>query len=318
MFLLNVNIKLYTMGLLMVFSWSSMCAQQVRKPGIADTTFVSAYGLNYPQEISQANKIYIENYINRYEKRYAQLKKKNNALLNFFSHALATHGIPKELGALAVIESELENKSISKAGAVGPWQFMQTEATAFGLQNKDKIDERTDFYKSTYAACKLLKELHQDFGDWLLVVAAYNCGPGRVKRAMAQNDSRSFWKIENRLPKETRDHVKKFISVSYIINNRLPDNWIAEKKAPLKTKESSSASYLTCSVSTGYSLAIIAKKLQLTYKQLTDLNPDFEIKRSMQSSYLLKIPKDKMPDFYLYKDEILKESIEEMINKTDN
>lgn len=315
----NIKIKWCITVLLVILSLTKVCAgNQLKSKNTIDTAFVSSYGLSYPEDISTANKIYIENYINRYEKRFVMLKKKNGALLKFFSHALETYSIPKELGVLAIIESELENKSISKAGAVGPWQFMQHEANSFGLKNKDRVDERMDFYKSTYAACKLLKELHNTFGDWLLVVAAYNCGPNRVKKAMIQMNSSSYWKIESLLPKETQNHVKKFISISYIVNNKMPNDWFLGGKTALKANETLLCNYLTCSISTGYSLIVIARKLELTYKEIIDLNPDFEIKRSTQSSYLLKVPKDKMPDFYLYKDEILKESIEEIFNKTKN
>ncbi|MEO8403585.1 MAG: lytic transglycosylase domain-containing protein [Chitinophagaceae bacterium] len=128
-----------------------------------------------------------------------------------FSH----YHLPLELKYLAVIESELSTKAVSKVGAAGTWQLMPVTARLLSLKVTAKYDERKHLYKSTVAAAKYLKDLYNEFGDWLLVIAAYNAGPGGVYKAIKKSGSRNFWKLQYFLPAETRDHVKKFIGTHY-------------------------------------------------------------------------------------------------------
>ena len=123
--------------------------------------------------------------------------------------------LPVELKYLAVIESELSPKAVSKVGAVGTWQLMPVTARALSLKVSSKYDERRHVYKSTVAAAKYLRDLYNEFGDWLLVIAAYNSGPGGVYKAIRKSGSRNFWVLQQYLPAETRDHVKKFIGTHY-------------------------------------------------------------------------------------------------------
>ena len=134
---------------------------------------------------------------------------------NFIDNILAQYGLPKELKYLAVIESHLKPTIRSKAGAVGTWQFMPVTARYFKLTVNAKYDERKNVKKSTEAAAKYLNYLHDIYGDWLLVIAAYNAGPGNVNKAIKIAGSRNFWKLQNHLPAETRGHVKKFIATHY-------------------------------------------------------------------------------------------------------
>src|SRR5690606_26251905 len=115
-----------------------------------------------------------------------------------------------ELKYLAVIESALNNKAVSRVGAVGPWQFMAPTARMMGLNVSSKRDERTDWTKSTIAAAKYLSILYDQLNDWLLVVAAYNSGPAPVLRAINRTGSNSFWDIKPFLPRETQGHVLAF------------------------------------------------------------------------------------------------------------
>lgn len=132
-----------------------------------------------------------------------------------YDEILEANGLPKELKYISVIESALNKNLISSAGAVGPWQLMADEGRRYGLSMNSIYDERTHVKKSTMVAAKLLKELYKEFGDWLLVVAAYNGGLNRVKRAIKKNNSSNFWDIQYSLPLETRNHVKKFIATHY-------------------------------------------------------------------------------------------------------
>jgi len=104
---------------------------------------------------------------------------------------------------------------VSRVGAVGPWQLMASTARDLSLKVKDKYDERKNYYKSTVAAAKYLRDLYRQFGDWPLVIAAYNSGPGKVLTAIKKSGSRNFWVLQNYLPAETRGHVKRFIATHY-------------------------------------------------------------------------------------------------------
>ena len=123
--------------------------------------------------------------------------------------------LPTELKYLAVVESELKATAVSHVGAVGPWQLMASTARDLSLKVKGKYDERRNYYKSTVAAAKYLRDLYNQFGDWLLVLASYNSGPGKVLEAIKRSGSRNFWVLQKYLPAETRGHVKRFIATHY-------------------------------------------------------------------------------------------------------
>ena len=130
------------------------------------------------------------------------------------------YGLPAELKYLAVVESYLKTNAVSRVGAKGMWQLMPTTARELGLKVNSKYDERTHFYKSTVAAAKYLKDLHKEFGDWLLVIAAYNGGPGTVYNAIKKSGSRNFWTLQNYLPMESRAHVKRYIGTHYYFEGK--------------------------------------------------------------------------------------------------
>jgi membrane-bound lytic murein transglycosylase D len=123
--------------------------------------------------------------------------------------------MPVELKYLAFIESGLQRNAGSWAGAVGPWALMPVAAKEYGLKISGQKDERLDYTKSTKAAAALLSDLYDKYEDWLLVIAAYNCGPGGIDKAIKKSGSRDYWTLQNFLPEETRKHVKKFIAVHY-------------------------------------------------------------------------------------------------------
>ena len=134
---------------------------------------------------------------------------------NIIDSVFREQGLPLELKYLAVIESDLKSSARSHVGAVGPWQLMPGTARILGLKVTKRVDERKNYYKSTRAAARYLKDLYQEFGDWFLVLAAYNGGPGPVYTAIHKSGSRNFWALQAYLPRESRDHVKKFIATRY-------------------------------------------------------------------------------------------------------
>ena len=160
---------------------------------------------------------FVEDYIAKHKKGLEKLKGWGRPYFDMIDAVLTYHGLPKELKYLAVIESYLKTYAVSWVGAVGPWQFMPATARKFGLKINEYVDERTDYYKSTHAAAKYLSELYNIYSDWLLVIAAYNGGPGNVNAAIRKSKSKNFWDLQHFLPAESRDHVKKFIATHYIM-----------------------------------------------------------------------------------------------------
>lgn len=158
---------------------------------------------------------FVKKYLKENSKGLVKIKGHSNSYFKTIDEVFGKYEIPVELKYLAVIESKLNSKALSHVGARGAWQLMPSTAKTLGLVVKGKCDERTHKYKSTVAAAKYLKNLYNDLGDWLLVIAAYNSGPGYVYKAIKKAGSRDFWRLQYFLPKETRNHVKRFISVHY-------------------------------------------------------------------------------------------------------
>jgi len=172
--------------------------------------------LNAPAiRLSKQAALYVDNYIIKNIEDLERIKQKSRYFFQVTDAVFNKYNLPQELKYLAVIESELNTKALSPVGARGAWQLMPGTARLLSLKVSGKYDERTHFYKSTVAAAKYLRDLHEIFGDWLLVIASYNSGPGRVFQAIKKSGSRNFWKLQNYLPAETRGHVKRFIATHY-------------------------------------------------------------------------------------------------------
>lgn len=158
---------------------------------------------------------FVVDYLDEHGEMLAGIKQHNSARFKTIQSILVKRGIPAELLYLAVVESKLKNNASSGAGAAGVWQLMPATARTLGLKVSGKTDERRYTHQSTVAAAKYLNELYKQFDDWLLVVAAYNCGAGNVQKAIKKSGSREFWKMQRYLPGETRAHVKRFIATHF-------------------------------------------------------------------------------------------------------
>lgn len=161
----------------------------------------------------------MENFVDDYaeinDELFEKIKLNKSNYFKTIDKIFVQHNIPVELKYLAVVESHLKTNAVSRVGAVGVWQFMPATARGLGLKITSRYDERQHLWKSSVAAAKYLEDLYAYFGDWLLVIAAYNSGPLHVINAMKKSGSKSFWKIQYHLPKETRNHVKRFIATHY-------------------------------------------------------------------------------------------------------
>jgi len=154
-------------------------------------------------------------YLKENEEALEHVRERSKYCFRMMDSVFTRYELPVELKYLAVIESELKRDAVSHVGAVGPWQFMPSTARLLGLKITSKYDERKYYTKSTVAAAKYLRDLYCEFGDWLLVIAAYNGGPVPVYKAIKKSGSKNFWKLQAFLPAETRGHVKRFISTHY-------------------------------------------------------------------------------------------------------
>lgn len=261
---------------------------------------------------------FVQDYVRRHEKNLKRLQLWAGPYFDMMDDVLMQNGIPKQLKYLAVIESELKASAVSWAGAVGPWQFMPETARGMGLQVNDYSDERRDYLKSTRAASKYLNRLYDIYKDWLLVVAAYNCGPGRVNSAISRAGSSNFWTLQNHLPLETRNHVKKFIATHYIMEGRGGVTTVTKEQAiAMMPVERDSVTHQNVKVQTiegRYSSKAVAKYLEMTLHDFNKLNPGMDHALASNSKYELRLPVDKAELFLTKKNEILNSSILMIIN----
>ncbi|MGB5991817.1 MAG: LysM peptidoglycan-binding domain-containing protein [Desulfobacterales bacterium] len=202
---------------------------------------------------------------------------------------LKAAGIPVELSWLPLIESGFKVNALSRARALGPWQFIPSTGYKFGLKRDKYIDERIDPVKSTHAAIAYLKELHQIFGDWSTVLAAYNCGEGRVLRVIRSQNINyldNFWDLYERLPRETARYVPRFMAALFIINN-------PEKYGLNAITVDEPLEYENVTVSKQIHLKNIAQEIGVAEKTLRELNPELRYRILPQDKYPLRVPPGK-------------------------
>ncbi|MGV3527300.1 MAG: lytic transglycosylase domain-containing protein [Flavisolibacter sp.] len=264
---------------------------------------------------------FVQDYLDSEGARLESMKGWGKRYFDMMDKALVQKGLPKELKYLSVIESELKANARSWVGAVGPWQLMPETARLLGLKVNGRIDERRDFYKSTLAAAKYLSELYDIYNDWLLVIAAYNCGPGNVNTAIKKSGSRDFWTLQYYLPAESRNHVKKFIATHYIMEGEGSIATLSKSEADDMSLEEQAAdnSSLASQDITGkfYSFAIV-QSLKMNLSEFNSMNPGFDQQLSSTGKYTLRLPADKMDAFRANRTAILDQSIRLMLGTAMN
>lgn len=161
---------------------------------------------------------FIDMYAGRLRNQVAFMLSACNFYMPIFEEALDAYGLPLELKYLPIIESALNPSAVSRAGACGLWQFMLATGKIYGLESNSLVDERRDPIKATWAAARYLKDMYDIYKDWNLVIAAYNCGPGTINKAIRRSGGKTdYWEIYNYLPKETRGYVPAFIAANYVM-----------------------------------------------------------------------------------------------------
>lgn len=223
-----------------------------------------------------------------------------NFYMPVFEQALETYDMPLELKYLPVIESGLNPTAVSRVGATGLWQFMLATGKRYGLTINSLVDERRDPVKASYAAARYLKDLYKIFGDWSLVIAAYNCGPEKVNKAIHRAGGvADYWHIYPYLPKETRGYVPAFIAANYIMTYYCEHN-ICPMLTDLPVKTD------TVQVSRDVHLQQVADVLGLELSQLRELNPQYrrDIVNGSSEPMSLRLPSTSVNDFIDNEDSI--------------
>ncbi|MBE9585323.1 LysM peptidoglycan-binding domain-containing protein [Mucilaginibacter sp. JRF] len=215
---------------------------------------------------------YVQSYIDAYTRRkggMADVIGKSQYYFPIYEKAFRDMGVPEEIKYLSIVESELNPNAVSRVGATGPWQFMFATARLYGLSMDNYVDDRKDPIQASYAAAGYLRDAYQEFGDWLLAIASYNCGKGAVTRAVEKAGANDFWSIREYLPAETRGYVPAFIAMAYVMNYYKHHNIVPQACSfSIKTD--------TVMVNKFVPLQGIAKVLDVDMKELCLLNPAYK------------------------------------------
>ncbi len=259
---------------------------------------------------------FVQSYIEKEGPGLRKMKTWAKPYFNLYDEILTANGVPVELKYLSVIESHLSSQVVSWAGAAGPWQIMPEEATRLGLKLLPN-DERMDYQKSTQAAATILRELYQKFGDWLLVVAAYNGGAGRLSKAIEKKKTKDFWALQYELPLETRNHVKKFIATHAIFEGVSMTELDKVQSAESATNSNTSLGMERIVISGRFNAKTIAIWLKMPLTYLKELNPNMDQQLSAGKSYTLVLPSKEAKIFEASKNQILQASIQSLYLDND-
>lgn len=271
------------------FSDSVYLARLAEIPSVVDLTY---------------NRI-VKNYINVYTRKRREQMRIMMGLSDYyfpmFDEVFDLYGVPYELKYLAIIESALNPRAVSRVGAVGTWQFMYSTGKHYGLTINSLVDERRDPLAATHAAARFLADLYKMYHDWTLALAAYNCGPGNVNKAIRRSGGRrNFWDIYYFLPRETRGYVPAFIAATYSMTY-YEDHLLT--RAPLTLPRYTD----TMMVYEPVHLKQVAEILDIPIGQLRDINPQYRqdvVPGTSKHGYAVRIPQERSGAFIDLQDSI--------------
>ena len=249
---------------------------------------------------NQVVRKHIERYVYRSRTLIEEMLGMSLYYMPIFEQALEKEGLPLELKYLPIVESALDPNAVSRVGAAGLWQFMIGTGKGLGLEVNSLVDERRDPYRSSEMAAKYLKNLYQIYNDWSLAIAAYNCGPGNVNKALHRNGgSGDFWDIYEYLPRETRGYVPAFIAANYAMTYYKQHNISPSlARKPLITD--------TVSVNRRIHFAQIAQVLNMPIEEIRTFNPQFraDVIPGDNHPYTLVLPSQQIYSFIMSQDSI--------------
>ena len=257
----------------------------------------------------------ITNYVERWPSTTSRIIGLSKLYFPLIEEQLLKAGLPIELRVLPIIESALRTNAVSRAAAVGLWQFMTSTGKSYGLEINSLVDERRDPIRSTEAACRFLADLYRIYGDWTLVIAAYNCGPGNVNKAMARSGGTTFWQIYDYLPHETRGYVPAFIAATYAFNYHR-QHGIEPTPTPLPLALD------TLRVNRLMHFEQISSTIDVDIETLRELNPQYrlDIIPATTRPYALVLPQRKVAQYIAAEQEIMAKDtlyLKEYINPTN-
>ncbi len=276
-----------------------------QKNGLPDSVYIErlkkmASPINLP--FNDVTKSYIERYTNTRYGTINRILSLSQYYFPYIEQELTKRGIPVEFRAMPIIESALSATAKSYAGAAGLWQFMPATGKAYGLEINSLVDERLDFVAATKAACDYITDMYKIYGDWTLVIASYNCGPGNVNKALARSgvkDGGTFWDVYYHLPRETRGYVPAFVGASYAYAYH-QQHQIEFEPSPLPIAVD------TIQVNRITHFGQISEVTGLPIEMLRDLNPQYikDIIPATKRSYTLRMPQQYTTQYIEQRDQI--------------
>ena len=254
---------------------------------------------------------FIDRYMGRLRHSVSFMLGAANFYMPLFEEALEAYQVPLELKYLPVIESALNPRAVSRVGATGLWQFMLHTGKQYGLEINSLVDERRDPVRASYAAARYLRDLYRVFGDWNLVIAAYNCGPGNINKAIHRaGGEKDYWHLYPYLPAETRGYVPAFIAANYAMTYYCEHNICPmSTRLPLQTD--------TVVVNRDVHLEQIAAVLELDIEMLRSLNPQYrrDIVPGNTKAYAIRLPMADAVRFIDLQDSIYNYRTSELLTK---
>ena len=279
------------------------CVMTTENPSISDSIYIDRLS-RIPSIIempfNEIVKKHIEAYTTRLRNKVSFILAAANFYMPLFEEALDTYDLPLELKYLPIIESALNPTALSRQRASGLWQFMLKTGKIYGLENNSLVDERRDPIKSTWAAARYLKDLYNIYKDWNLVLAAYNCGPGNVNKAIRRaGGATDYWEIYPFLPKETRGYVPGFIAANYVMNY-----YCEHGICPMETQLPETSD--TIHIHKDLNLNQVAGVCNIDIEQLRSLNPQYkkDIVPGNSKPYILRLPNNTANQFIELQDSI--------------
>lgn len=264
---------------------------ELLKERLAEMDAKSPFNIEYSKGLENI----IKSYLKHRPRAYERLMAISEYYFPMFEEHLAKYDVPMEIKYLAVIESALNPRAKSRVGATGLWQFMYPTGKQFNLEVNSYVDERCDPIKATEAACQYLSSLYNIFGDWDLVLASYNAGPGNVTKAIRRSGTyRNYWNIRKNLPRETQGYVPAFLATMYVYEYA-KDHGINGKRAPMTYFETD-----TVMVKRQLSFKQVEDLLDVPMEQLQFLNPIYKldvIPYTAEKPHYLRLPKNKIALF---------------------
>ncbi|MBF4487925.1 LysM peptidoglycan-binding domain-containing protein [Flavobacterium sp. CSZ] len=270
----------------------------------------SPFDIEYNQGLENIIKSFLKNR----KKSFSRLMSLSEYYFPIFEDAFARQNVPLEIKYLAVVESALNPKAVSKMGATGLWQFMYGTGKQYALKIDSYIDERSDPLKATAAASEYMSKMFNIFGDWELVLASYNSGPGNVTKAIRRSGGKTkYWDIRNHLPKETQGYVPAFLATMYLFEYH-KEHGINPQRAVVKNFETD-----TVQIKNQMSFKQIADLLDMPQSQIQLLNPSYKLNVVpfyQGEPHYLRLPKDKIATFVSNEDKIYDYVAYQSRNKT--